>query len=223
MAVSNPGTSRAGTFRSNIQNDSPVQAPVQILGITEFLRSASKQYPEFNKEARKAAKEVAALLVVAAKFEAASVTRNRQAMEVMKGMVATSDRVPTIKLLENSVFQSRSRKFGSSYNIKTRRRVKRKVTRGDVFFGAEFGGGSHGSGNLTVAGAKSRAGTEMPRKGGGRTTQFLRHRGQSGYFFWPSVRKHKGDIADAYLSAMQRVLDGLEANSKMKPGTWDQS
>ena len=223
MARPNPGASRAGTFRSNIQNDSPVQAPVQILGITEFLRAASKQYPEFNKEARKAAKEVAALLVVAAKFEAASVTRNRQAMEVMKGMVATSDRVPTIKLLENSVFQSRSRKFGSSYNIKTRRRVKRKVTRGDVFFGAEFGGGSHGSGNLTVAGAKSRAGTEMPRKGGGRTTQFLRHRGQSGYFFWPSVRKHKGDIADAYLSAMQRVLDGLEANSKIKPGTWDQS
>ena len=223
MARPNPGASRAGTFRSNVQNDSPVQAPVQILGITEFLRSASKQYPEFNKEARKAAKEVAALLVVAAKFEAASVTRNRQAMEVMKGMVATSDRVPTIKLLENSVFQSRSRKFGSSYNIKTRRRVKRKVTRGDVFFGAEFGGGSHGSGNLTVAGAKSRAGTEMPRKGGGRTTQFLRHRGQSGYFFWPSVRKHKGDIADAYLSAMQRVLDGLEANSKIKPGTWDQS
>jgi hypothetical protein len=223
MARPNPGASRAGTFRSNIQNDSPVQAPVQILGITEFLRSASKQYPEFNKEARKAAKEVAALLVVAAKFEAASVTRNRQAMEVMKGMVATSDRVPTIKLLENSVFQSTSRKFGSSYNIKTRRRVKRKVTRGDVFFGAEFGGGLHGSGNLTVAGAKSRAGTEMPRKGGGRTTQFLRHRGQSGYFFWPSVRKHKGDIADAYLSAMQRVLDGLEANSKIKPGTWDQS
>jgi hypothetical protein len=217
MAVSNPGTSRSGTFRSNIQNDSPVQAPVQILGITEYLRAAAKQYPEFNKEARKAAKEVAALLVVAAKFEAASVTRNRQAMEVMKGMIATSDRVPTIKLQENSIFQSRSRKFSSSYNIKSHRRVKRKVTRGDVFFGAEFGGGSHGSGNLTSAGAKSRAGTEMFRKGGGRTTQFLRHRGQSGYFFWPSVRKHKADIADAYLSAMQRVLDGLEGKTKLNP------
>jgi hypothetical protein len=215
MARPNPGTSRAGTFRSNIQNDSPVKAPVQILGINEYLRSAAKQYPEFNKEARKAAKEVAALLVVAAKFEAASVTRNRQAMEVMKGMIATSDRVPTIKLQENSIFQSRSRKFSSSYNIKSHRRVKRKVTRGDVFFGAEFGGGSHGSGNLTSAGAKSRAGTEMFRKGGGRTTQFLRHRGQSGYFFWPSVRKHKADIADAYLSAMQRVLDGLEGKTKL--------
>jgi len=135
----------------------------------------------------------------------------------MKGMIATSDRVPTIKLQENSIFQSRSRKFSSSYNIKSHRRVKRKVTRGDVFFGAEFGGGSHGSGNLTSAGAKSRAGTEMFRKGGGRTTQFLRHRGQSGYFFWPSVRKHKADIADAYLSAMQRVLDGLEGKTKLNP------
>jgi hypothetical protein len=212
MARPNPGASRAGTFRSNIQND----APVQILGITEYLRDASKQYAEFNKYARVASKRVANLIVVAATFEAASVTRNRQAMEVMKGMVATSDRVPTIKLKENSPFNSRSRKFGSSYNIKTRRRVRRQVTRGDVFFGAEFGGGSHGSGNLTVAGAKSRAGTEMPRRGGGRTTQFLRHRGQSGYFFWPAVRKHKADIADAYLDAIQKVLDGLAGKEAAK-------
>jgi hypothetical protein len=186
MAVSNPGTSRAGTFRSNIQND----APVQILGINEYLRSASKAYPEFNKYARIASKQVAELLVVAAKFEAASVTRNRQAMEVMKGMRARSDRVPTIKLDENSLFQSKSRKFGSSYNIKSRRRVKRQVTRGDVFFGAEFGGGARPN-----------------------TRQFLRHRGRSGYFFWPTVRKHKADIADAYLGAIQKVLDGLSAKT----------
>ena len=206
MARPNPGASRAGTFRSNVQND----APVQILGITEYLRDAAKQYPEFNKYARIASKQVANLIVVAATFEAASVTRNRQAMEVMKGMVATSDRVPTIKLKEDSPFNSRSRKFGSSYNIKTRRRVKRKVTRGDVFFGAEFGGGKHGSSNRTTAGAKSRAGTEMGRKGGGRTTQFLRHRGKSGYFFWPTVRKNKENIAKEYLNAIDRVLDKLK-------------
>ena len=186
MAVSNPGTSRSGTFRSNIQND----APVQILGITEYLRASSKTYPEFNKYARIASKQVAELLVVAAKFEAASVSRNRQAMEVMKGMRARSDRVPTIKLDENSLFQSKSRKFGSSYNIKSRRRVKRQVTRGDVFFGAEFGGGARPN-----------------------TRQFLRHRGRSGYFFWPTVRKHKADIADAYLGAIQKVLDGLSAKT----------
>jgi hypothetical protein len=101
-------------------------------------------------------------------------------------MRARRDRVPTIKLDENSAFQSTSRKFSSSYNIKSRRRVKRKVTRGDVFFGAEFGGGARPT-----------------------TRQFLRHRGRSGYFFWPTVRKHKGDIADAYLGAIQKVLDSL--------------
>lgn len=205
MARPNPGTSRSGTFRSNIQTD----APVQILGITEYLRESAKTYDEFNKYARIASQQVANLIVVAATFEAASVTRNRQALEVMKGMRATRDRVPTIKLDEKSAFQSRSRKFSSSYNIKTRRRVKRQVTRGDVFFGAEFGGGKHGSGNRTEAGAKSFAGTEMDRKGGGRTTQFLRHRGKSGYFFWPAVRKNKANIADAYLDAIQKVLNGL--------------
>jgi hypothetical protein len=182
MARPDTGTSRAGTFRSNIQND----APVQILGITEYLRAESKANPLFNKYLRIAAQDVAELLVVAAKFEAASVTRNRQAMEVMKGMRARRDRIPTIKLDENSAFQSRSRKFTSSRNADTGRRVKRKVTRGDVFFGAEFGGGARPT-----------------------TRQFLRHRGQSGYFFWPSVRKHKGDIADAYLGAIQKVLDQL--------------
>ena len=190
------GTSRAGTFRSNIQND----APVQILGITEYLRKESKANPLFNKYLRIAAQDVAELLVVAAKFEAASVTRNRQALEVMKGMRARRDRVPTIKLDENSAFQSTSRKFTSSRNLETGRRVKRKVTRGDVFFGAEFGGGARPT-----------------------TKQFLRHRGRSGYFFWPTVRKHKADIADAYLDAIQKVLNQLADAGTTKPGSWDQS
>ena len=201
------GLSRGSTFTGS---EDLSKDPVSIKGIDNFLRDLAKTYPDFNKEARKAGQSVAELLVVAAKFEAASVTRNRQAMEVMKGMRAQRDRIPTIKLQENSAFQSKSRKFSSSYKIKSHRRVKRKVTRGDVFFGAEYGGGSHGSGNLTVAGAKSRAGTEMPRKGGGRTTQFLRHRGKSGYFFWPAVRKNKDNIAKEYLNAIDRVLEKLK-------------
>ena len=200
------GLSRGSTFIS-------INEPALINELTDFLRDLAQTYPDFNKEARKASEQVAELLVVAAKFEAASVERNRQAMEVMKGMRAQRDRIPTIKLQENSAFQSKSRKFSSSYNIKTQRRVKRKVTRGDVFFGAEYGGGKHGSSNRTSAGAKSRAGTEMFRKGGGRTTQFLRHRGQSGYFFWPTVRKHKENIAKVYLEAIDRVIKGLEDRS----------
>ena len=178
-----------------------MNAPVQIEGIADFLRDLSKTYPDFNKEARIASQGVAELLVVAATFEAASVTRNRQALEVMKGLRAQRDRIPTIKLQDKSGFVSAS---------KPNRTRRVKVTRGDVFFGAEFGGGKHGSSNRTVAGAKSRAGTEMGRKGGGRTTQFLRHRGKSGYFFWPTVRKNKDNIAKEYLNAIDKVLDKLK-------------
>ena len=160
--------------------------PIEILGIAEFLRDAAKQDANFNYEMRKAAEQVAQNLVNKAKAEAGTVTRSRQAVEVMKGMKASRDRIPTIFLQEKSLFQSKSSKFTTSYNIKTKRRVKRKVTRGDVFFGAEFGGGA------------------TPR-----TKQFLRHRGRSGYFFWPTVRKEKQNIANEYLEAIDRVLAKL--------------
>jgi hypothetical protein len=160
--------------------------PIEILGIAEFLRDAAKQDANFNYEMRKAAEQVAQNLVNKAKVEAGTVTRSRQAVEVMKGMKASRDRIPTIFLQEKSLFQSKSSKFTSSYNIKTKRRVKRKVTRGDVFFGAEFGGGA------------------TPR-----TKQFLRHRGRSGYFFWQTVRKEKQNIANEYLAAIDRVLAKL--------------
>jgi len=193
---------RAGQATITSGNDA-----IQIQGIYEFLRDASKADKRFDGEMRKAAQNVAENLNLKAKAEAATVTRSSQAIEVMKGMRARRDRVPTIKLSEKSAFVSKSN---------PNRKRKRKVTRGDVFFGAEFGGGKFGSSNRTVAGAKSRAGTEMPRKGGGRTTQFLRHRGKSGYFFWPAVRKNKANIADAYLDAIQKVLDGLAGKEAAK-------
>lgn len=151
--------------------------PIQIDGLAEFLRAASKADAQFNKEMRIAAQDVAQLLVRDVKIEAASVTRNRQALEVVKGLRARRDRIPTIKLDGKSGFVSAS-------NPNRGRRVK--VTRGDVFFGAEFGGGARKS-----------------------TRQFLRHRGRSGYFFWQTVRKNKGNIAKEYLAAIDRVLKKL--------------
>jgi hypothetical protein len=94
----------------------------------------------------------------------------------MKGMRAQSDRLPTIKLSSSSGFVSKSRPNRG-------RKPAAKVTRGQVFFGAEFGGGA--------------------RKA---TSQFLRHRGRSGYFFWPTVRKEKNNIARTYLQAMNDVM-----------------
>jgi len=151
---------------------------IQIQGIYEFLRDASKADKRFDGEMRKAAQNVAENLNQKAKAEAATVTRSSQAVEVMKGMRARRDRIPTIKLSEKSAFVSKSN---------PNRKRKRKVTRGDVFFGAEFGGQAR------------------PR-----TKQFLRHRGRSAYFFWPTVRKEKENIAREYLDSIQRVLNTLK-------------
>jgi hypothetical protein len=151
---------------------------IQIKGIYEFLRDASKADKRFDVEMRKSAQVVAQLIVDKARVEAASVTRDRQATEVMKGMRARSDRIPTVKLDSKSGFVSAS---------KPNRKRKRKVTRGDVFFGAEFGGGTKPN-----------------------TRQFLRHRGRSGYFFWHTVRREKENIAKEYLDSIQRVLNMLK-------------
>jgi hypothetical protein len=164
---------RAGQVTITGGNDS-----IQIQGIYEFLRDASKADKRFDVEMRKSAQVVAQLLVDKAKAEAATVTRSRQATEVMKGMRARSDRIPTVKLDSAKGFVSKSN---------PNRKRKRKVTRGDVFFGAEFGGGATPT-----------------------TRQFLRHRYRSGYFFWPTVRKEKENIAREYLDAIQKVLNTLK-------------
>jgi hypothetical protein len=195
------GLGRAGQVAITPGNDA-----IEIEGIYKFLREMSKADKRFNEQARIAAAQVAQNILDKAKAEAGSVTRSRQAVEVMKGMkVKRNDRIPTVYLADKSSFVSKS--------FPNRRRGKRggkKVTRGDVFFGAEFGGGKFGKGNSTVAGAKNRTKTDGYRKGGGHTSQFLRHRGKSGYFFWPTVRKEKDNIAKEYLNAIQKVLDTLK-------------
>jgi hypothetical protein len=177
MAFQGIPLGRAGGVSVVPGGGAPGDTPIKIEGLTEFLRKAAKADDRFNTEIRKASAQVAELLVVAAKFEAGTVSRSRQASEVMKGMRAKSDRVPTVRLSEKQGFVSQSR---------PNRKRKRKVTRGDVFFGAEFGGGAR---------------TE--------TRQFLRHRGRSGYFFWPTVRKKKNEIATEYLNAIDKVLNFL--------------
>jgi hypothetical protein len=182
---------RAGQVSITGGNDA-----IQIDGIGKFLRDASRADANFNIEMRKAARQVAANLVIKAKAEAATVTRSRQAIQVMRGMKASSDRIPTIKLSEKSPFISKSN---------PNKKRKRPVTRGDVFFGAEFGGGA------------------TPR-----TKQFLRHRGRAGYFFWQTVRKEKQNIASEYLAAIDQVLAKLADDNSEKAkaraiagGTWN--
>ena len=175
MAFLGAALGRAGAV--SIAPSRTTNDPVVIEGLGAFLRKASQELPEFNNKMRIAAQQVAENLVVKARVEAGSITRSRQATEVMKGMRARRDRIPTIKLSEKSGFVSQSR---------PNRKRKRKVTRGDVFFGAEFGGARNKN-----------------------TQQFLRHRGKAGYFFWPTVRKEKTAIAKEYLDAIDKVLVSL--------------
>ena len=67
----------------------------------------------------------------------------------------------------------------------------RKVTYGDVFWGAEFGG--------------------RRRK---TTQQFLRHRGRQGYFFWQAVRDNRSFIAKTYDEKIASILKTLASGAK---------
>jgi len=150
---------------------------VVVKDLFETLRKFQKASPLFNKEIRKVAYTVARDLEKNVRIEAGTVSRARQAVQVAKGLRASNDRIPTIKLRNNEPFISKSRPNS---------RRRKPVTRGDVFFGAEFGGQGRDS-----------------------TRQFLRHRFRSGYFFWPTVRKRKDQIAKEYLEGMDRVVKEL--------------
>ena len=150
---------------------------VVVKDLFETLQKFSKASKEFNGEMRKVAYTIAKDLSTEVRITAGTVSRASQAIQVAKGLRASNDRIPTIKLRGNESFVSKSRPNS---------RRKTKVTRNDVFFGAEFGGG------LTP-----------------KTRQFLRHRGQSGYFFWPTVRKRKNQIAKEYLEGIDKVVKEL--------------
>ena len=150
---------------------------VVVKDLFETLRKFSKASPEFNKEIKIVAYTIARDIEAKVRIEAGTVSRSAQALQVAAGLRASNDRIPTIKLRGKESFVSRSRP-----NSKR----KTNVTRADVFFGAEFGGGARRT-----------------------TLQFLRHRGQSGYFFWPTVRKRKNEIAKEYLEGIDRVVKKL--------------
>ena len=134
---------------------SPGGNTVDVKDLFETLRKFSKASNLFNKEMRKVAYEIAKRLQNDVRLEAGTVSRSTQAIQVARGLRAKNDRIPTIALRSGEQFISKSR---------PNKNRRKPVTRGDVFFGAEFGGGN------------------TPK-----TKQFLRHRGQSGYFFWPNT------------------------------------
>jgi hypothetical protein len=162
---------------------------VIVKDLFETLKRYEKASPLFNKEMRKVAYAIAKDLQGRVKIEAglagASPGRARQYLQVAKGLRASNERIPTIKLRGNEPFRSTTRPINKNDRKKIKGRSQ-KVLLSDIFFGAEFGGGATS-----------------------KTKQFLRHRGQSGYFFWPTVRKRKNAIAKEYLDGLDKVLEQL--------------
>jgi hypothetical protein len=162
---------------------------VEVKDLFELLRKFSKASKEFNGEMKKVAYTIATKLAAEVKTEAGATGgtpgRARQYLQVAKGLRASNDRIPTIKLRGNEPFKSTTRPVNQNLRKGIKGRNS-KVVLSDIFFGAEFGGGARSS-----------------------TKQFLRHRGQSGYFFWPTVRKRKNEIAKEYLEGIDRVVKQL--------------
>jgi hypothetical protein len=169
------------------------QGAIVIKDLFEFLREIEQEFGKaIRKEIIKNGYNVAKLLEREVKAEAGSALSGRraaQAKSVAAGLRASRDRLPMIKLRGSEPFQSRSRPNVGNPRGTTAARVSGRrtpVTKADVFFGAEFGGGARKT-----------------------TRQFLRHRGRSGYFFWPTVRRMKDRIAKEYLDGIDRVVSSF--------------
>lgn len=201
MAV--PKVSSGTRIASGRGGDVAFAAP----GLIDFLRVSSQAYPDFNREIRIAAQQVAQVVVDRAKANAAAqpphgkprpgASGRSQAMVVVQGLKARRDRIPTITLDEKMQFKSKSRTNAQRSRGKEGPFLGKKIPKpgttvmSDVFFGAEFGG--------------------RRRK---TTQQFLRHRGRSGYFFWQAVRDSKSYIVTEYSDAIERVLKKLAAGAE---------
>jgi hypothetical protein len=169
MAISKLLSGRAGS--ASVQ--------IEIEGLYPALARWAKADPMFNKEIRAASVQLIGQVVTEVQSHASYAPNPRQAIESAKGFRARPDRVPVIRLSGSTNFVSQSR---------PNRRRKRKVTRGDVFFGSEFG-----SDRLRQFPNRS------PKLGAG----------NRGYYFWPTIEAMSPKINAEYLRAIDRILSNL--------------
>jgi len=152
---------------------------IEVIGLYPFLKRAAAADPMFNKEIRAASVKLIGQVVTNVQSAAQTAPNKRQAIESAKGFRARPDRVPVVKLNGSAGFVSKSR---------PNRKRKTKVTRGDVFFGSEFG-----SNRLKQFPARS-----GPFFGGNR-----------GYYFWPTIERMAEGISKEYLNALDSITNKL--------------
>ena len=142
-----------------------VRVAVEVHGLTETTRAFRKYGKEANKEIRAASKR--AVETVTPTLIAAMTSDSAQSRLVAGTVRAVSDRVPALAA-------------GGAKRVKNS--TGASVPSGDVFFGAEFGGGGRPT-----------------------TQQFRPHRGTEGYAFYPAFRKNFSRIIDAYYDGLDRL------------------
>jgi hypothetical protein len=152
------------------------QIEIKVVGLYPALQRWAKSDPMFNKEIRAASVQLIGKVVTKAQSTATTAPNRRQAIESARGLRARPDRVPIVKLSGSSNFVSNSR---------PNRRRSKNVTRGDVFFGSEFG-------------------SDRFRQFPARSPKF--GAGNRGYWFWPTIEEMSEDIRNEYLRALDRIL-----------------
>jgi hypothetical protein len=157
------------------------QITIQIEGLYPALRRWAAADPMFNKEIRSASVGLINDLLPKINTAAGRSINPRQALEAAKGFRARPDRIPVIRLSANMNFVSTTR---------PNRRRKRKVTRGDVFFGSEFG--------------SNRLKQFPPRSA-------KMGSGNKGYWFWPTIENNAEGINKAYIGALDKITKNLES------------
>ena len=165
---------------SNLITGRAASAKIEIVGLYPALARWSKADPMFNKEIRKASVELIGQVVTEVQSHATYSPNPRQAIESAKGFRARPDRIPVIRLNGSGAFVSKTR---------PNRRRKNKVTRGDVFFGSEFG-------------------SDRLRQFPGRSPKL--GAGNRGYYFWPTIEAMSPTIVKKYEAALDRITNNLE-------------
>lgn len=169
MAITPFASGRAGS----------AQVEIQIEGLYKKLNEWAAADPMFNKEIRQASLTLIEKIVIEAQTAASYAPNARQATEAARALRPRPDRIPVVKMNGNMNFVSTTR---------PNRKRKKKVTRGDVFFGSEFGSN------------RFRQFPERSPKLGS---------GSRGYWFWSTIEGMSPRIREEYLQALDRITSRL--------------
>jgi hypothetical protein len=150
-----------------------VRMSVAIHGADTTARAFRQYGKEANGELRDAA--VRAIAGITPALMAAMSADSAQLRLVAATVRPIRDRVPVLAV------------GGAKKAAPSKGRKRKRPSSGDIFFGAEFGGGGRST-----------------------TRQFRPHRGTEGYAFYPTFRRHVGDVIDAYGDALDKLARDWE-------------